>query len=55
VVTAALLGTGAAERPRHVRWPTAARIVAAWWANIPVSLLLGMGYSYLYLLLRNPP
>lgn len=55
VVTAALLGNGAAERPRHVRWQTAARIVAAWWANIPVSLLLGLGYSYLYLLLRNSP
>ncbi|RMG34728.1 MAG: anion permease [Gammaproteobacteria bacterium] len=55
VVTAALLGNGAAERPHHVRWRIAAEIVAGWWANIPVSLFLGAVYSYLYLLLRNQP
>ena len=53
VVTATLLGNGAAEKPRHVRWRTAAGIVTGWWLNIPVSMLLGALYSYLYLLIRS--
>ena len=53
VVTATLLGNGAAEKPRHVRWRTAAGIVAGWWLNIPVSILLGALYSDLYLLIRS--
>ncbi len=53
VVTATLLGVGAAEKPRHVRWKTAAGIVTGWWLNIPVSVLLGAVYSYLYLLIRS--
>jgi PiT family inorganic phosphate transporter len=53
VVTATLLGNGAAEKPQHVRWKTAAGIVAGWWLNIPVSMLLGAVYAYLYLLIRS--
>lgn len=41
VVTATLLGNGAAEKPGHVRWRTAAGIVSGWWLNLPVSLGLG--------------
>ncbi len=53
VVTATLLGNGSAEKPGHVKWRTAAGIVAGWWLNIPVSLALGWLYSYLYLALRS--
>jgi PiT family inorganic phosphate transporter len=49
VVTATLVGNGAAEKPRHVRWRTVGGIVAGWWLNIPVSMLLGGSYAYLYL------
>jgi PiT family inorganic phosphate transporter len=49
VVTASLLGNGAAERPRHVRWDTAAGIVIGWFLNVPISMLLGAGYCYLLL------
>ncbi len=53
VVTATLLGNGAAEKPQHVRWRTAAGIVTGWWLNIPVSMLLGALYANLYLLIRS--
>ena len=53
VVTATLVGNGAAEKPGHVRWRTVGGIVAGWWLNIPVSLLLGALYARLYLLLRQ--
>ncbi len=53
VVTATLLGNGAAEKPGHVRWGTAARIVSAWYLNVPVSIGLGFTYCALYLALRS--
>ncbi|BAO44032.1 inorganic phosphate transporter [Thiolapillus brandeum] len=54
VVTATLLGNGAAEKPQHVRWGKAAGIVAGWWLNIPVSMLLGATYCFVYLALWSP-
>lgn len=48
VVTATLLGNGAAEKPGHVKWRTAAGIVSGWWLNVPVSLLLGWSYCFIY-------
>jgi len=53
VVTATLLGNGAAEKPGHVKWRTAAGIVSGWWLNLPVSLLLGWCYCFLYTSLRS--
>ncbi len=53
VVTATLVGNGAAEKPGHVRWPTVAGIVAGWWFNLPVSALLGAAYAWLYLATRS--
>ncbi len=44
VVTATLLGVGAAEKPRHVRWRTAAGIVGGWMLNVPTSIALGWLY-----------
>jgi len=53
VVTAALLGTGAAEKPQHVRWQTAKSIVTGWFINVPASIILGWLYCVLFLKLRG--
>ena len=53
VVTATLLGNGAAEKPRHVKWHTAAGIVSGWWLNLPVSILLGWFYCFIYTAIRG--
>jgi len=53
VVTATLLGNGAAESPGHVKWRTAAGIVSGWWLNLPVSILLGLFYCFLYTAIRS--
>lgn len=41
VVTAALVGNGAAEKPAHVNWRKLMGIAAGWWVNIPASIGLG--------------
>ena len=48
VVTATLLGNGAAEKPQHVKWQTARGIVAGWFMNVPTSMLLGWLYCFLF-------
>ena len=55
VVTATLVGNGAAEKPRHVRWRTVGGILAGWWLNIPLSMVMGYAYAALYLQLRQAP
>ena len=52
VVTASLLGNGAAEKPGHVHWQTAARIVSSWWINLPASMALGWFFCFAYMQLR---
>jgi len=47
VVTATLLGNGAAQKPKYVGWSRAAQIIAGWFANVPTSMFLGALYSYL--------
>lgn len=49
VVTATLLGNGAAEKPQHVKWQTARGIMAGWFLNVPVSIGLGWLYCFLFL------
>ena len=51
VVTATLLGNGAAEKPQHVRWQTARGIVTGWFLNVPISISLGWLYCFLFLTL----
>ena len=46
VVTATLLGNGAAEKPQHVRWRTAAGIASGWIFNVPISIVLGWCFCY---------
>jgi len=50
VVTATLLGNGAAEKPSHVAWGRAGQIVLGWFVNVPVSI--GFGAMYAYLLIK---
>jgi PiT family inorganic phosphate transporter len=47
VVTATLLGNGAAEKPSHVAWGRACQIILGWFVNVPVSMMFGALYSYL--------
>ena len=44
VVTTSLMGIGAAERPKHVKWSVASSILKGWLFNIPISFLLGAIY-----------
>lgn len=53
VVTASLLGNGAAEKPRNIRWNTVLGIMGGWAFNVPVSIFLG--WSYCWLLLKLLP
>ncbi len=46
VVTATLLGNGAADKPSHVGWKRAGEIVLGWFVNVPVSMLFGAVYAY---------
>ena len=47
VVTATLLGNGAAEKPSHVGWKRAGEIILGWLVNVPVSMGFGVLYSYI--------
>ena len=47
VVTATLLGNGAAEKPRHVNWRRAGQIILGWLVNVPTSMLFGALYSFI--------
>ncbi len=49
VVTATLLGNGAAEKPSHVAWGRAGQIILGWFVNVPVSMLFGAFYSYIFI------
>ncbi len=51
VVTATLLGNGAAEKPSHVAWGRAGQIVLGWLVNVPVSMGLGALYAYVLITL----
>ena len=48
VVTSSIMGIGAAERPRAVRWGKATEIVFTWFVTLPVAALLA-AVSYLLL------
>ncbi len=53
VVTATLIGVGAGEKPRHVKWKVATSIIGGWFVNIPVSMLVGALYCMVFLLILN--
>ncbi|MCA9577429.1 MAG: anion permease [Polyangiales bacterium] len=41
VVTTSIMGVGAAEHPRRVRWSRAREIVVTWFSTLPASALVG--------------
>lgn len=49
VVTTTLMGIGAGERPKHVRWGVAKNIVSGWLLNIPSSMILGAFFCYIFI------
>lgn len=53
VVTTSLMGVGAGERPKHVRWTVAGSILRGWLLNIPSSFLLGLIYCFLLVKIFN--
>lgn len=52
VVTTTLMGVGAGERPKHVRWNVTKNIFTGWLMNIPTCIGLGYGICYLFSLLN---
>ena len=53
VVTATLIGVGAGEKPKHVKWKVAGSIIGGWFINIPVSMFVGMLYCMFFLYILN--
>jgi len=53
VVTSTLIGVGAGEKPKHVKWKVAISIIGGWFVNIPVSMIVGALYCMLFLLILN--
>ena len=49
VVSSAIMGVGAAERPNKVRWGVAQEIAIAWLLTIPATALVGAGCYWLIL------
>lgn len=47
VVTTTLMGVGAGERPKHVRWTAARSIFQGWLLNIPSCIAMGALFSFL--------
>ncbi len=47
VVTTTLMGVGAGEHPKHVRWEVTGDIVKGWLFNIPSSMIMGAIFCYL--------
>ncbi len=48
VVTTTLLGVGAGEHPKNVRWTVAENILKGWLFNIPISMALGVIFCYIF-------
>ncbi len=53
VVTTTLMGVGAGERPRHVRWNMAKSIGTGWLLNIPICIILGVVFCFIFLKLLS--
>ena len=45
VVSSAIMGVGAADRVNKVRWSVAQEIATAWLSTIPVTMLIGAGFT----------
>lgn len=48
VISSSIMGVGSAKRLSAVNWSTAKSIVTAWFVTFPVTILLGMGFTFLF-------
>ena len=48
VISSAIMGVGSAKRFSAVNWSTAKSIVIAWFVTFPVTIALGMGFTFLF-------
>ena len=53
VVTTTLMGVGASEHPKHVRWGITKNILSGWLLNIPSSMIMGAVFCYLFIKLLS--
>ncbi len=53
VVTTTLMGVGAGEHPKHVRWGITKNILSGWLFNIPSSMVMGAVFCYLFIKLLD--
>lgn len=47
VISSSIMGVGSAKRFSAVNWSTAKKIVIAWFVTFPVTILFGMGFTFL--------
>jgi inorganic phosphate transporter, PiT family len=52
-ITGAIMGVGAAERVRSVRWSVATKIVYAWILTLPVTALMGYVFYTIFKVLEG--
>lgn len=48
VISSAIMGVGSSKRFSAVRWSTAKDIIITWFVTIPVTILLGAGFSCIF-------
>lgn len=48
VISSTIMGVGSAKRFSAVNWSTAKSIVTAWVVTFPVTIVLGMGFTFLF-------
>lgn len=48
VISSAIMGVGSSKRFSAVRWSTAKDIIVTWFVTIPVTILLGAGFSCIF-------
>jgi len=53
VVSMAIIGTGIAKSFTMVNWPTVLKLILAWGATLPVTVILGATFSNLFLFFAN--
>ncbi len=54
VISSAIMGTGASDRPKTVRWGVAGNIVIAWVLTIPLAAIIAAASFYLLQLMTGP-
>ena len=48
VISSAIMGVGAAQRVKGVKWGTARKIVITWFITLPISAVMAAAFYYLF-------